>query len=678
MKISTKISIWLGILVGMLIILAAIVMATMGKKTAEKQKVMEQDIAVEINNMVNGEMYNLAYAISEHLKDVEDEIENNMRNVAKYVREVDKMSGHKITTKDLVRLKKETGMSDLYMTDDKGVFVYSTEEKSIGMSLLAIDEEYKKLLSGEAECIPSSLKVKAETGEIYKFVAIPAADRKGIIESALSAKKVEEYLAKVLAGGGGIEQLNVFSSDGIVLTSNIAKDQEAKYEKGSKVDCKEVKSLFQDSKAIQVIIAGNEAEIYYPVMNGESVSYVIYLKANVENCFQVGEVAVAPLDSIAKYTLTLKIKSLKTIVFILIIAFICTSFFTKKNLNPLNDINNTLESIAAGDEIIHMKRTKTKDFVKIGENLNRVVERYQSIINSIRDNVISVEHLHESHNKEMEMVSNIIDDIHKDMLENSSCIQSENQEVQNMNAIVEDMLGKLENVNQMADSLSQKTNTSGAMAEKSIVSLDNIKDVTQKLEFKMGENNGQIQVLHDQSVKINAITQLITEITEQTNLLALNASIEAARAGEHGKGFAVVASEIQKLAGESGQAASDIAKIVGTIQSGITITKQGSQEQMKIINKSRQEIETTITEITELVNETMEMNSFIQQVASEILELREKGFIVQSKFSKLQSYSEHTATQLDSTQENMDIVELALHNMQATLEKISANIKTIL
>ena len=678
MKISTKISIWLGILVGMLIILATIVMATLGKKTAEKQRVMEQDIAVEINNMVNGEMYNLAYAISEHLKDVEDEIENNMRNVAKYVREVDEISGHKITTKDLVRLKKETGMSDLYMTDEKGVFIYSTEEKSIGMSLFEIDEEYEKLITGDVECIPSSLKVKAETGEIYKFVAIPTSDRKGIIESAFSAKKVEEYLAKVFAGGSGIEQLNVFSSDGIVLTSNLSKDQVAKYEKGSKVDCKEVKNLFQDSKAIEVTIIGDEAEIYYPVMDEEKVSYVIYLKVNVENCFQVGEVAVAPLNSIAKYALTLKIKSLKTIVIILIIAFICTSFFAKKNLNPLNDINNTLESIAAGDEIIHMKRTKTKDFVKIGENLNRVVERYQSIINSIRDNVISVEHLHESHNKEMEMVSNIIDDIHKDMLENSSCIQSENQEVQNMNAIVEDMLGKLENVNQMADSLSQKTNTSGAMAEKSIVSLDNIKDVTQKLEFKMGENNGQIQVLHDQSVKINAITQLITEITEQTNLLALNASIEAARAGEHGKGFAVVASEIQKLAGESGQAASDIAKIVGTIQSGITITKQGSQEQMKIINKSRQEIETTITEITELVNETMEMNSFIQQVAGEILELREKGFIVQSKFSKLQSYSEHTATQLDSTQENMDIVELALHNMQATLEKISANIKTIL
>lgn len=58
--------------------------------------------------------------------------------------------------------------------------------------------------------------------------------------------------------------------------------------------------------------------------------------------------------------------------------------------------------------------------------------------------------------------------------------------------------------------------------------------------------------------KVNALTDIIMDISSQTNLLALNASIEAARAGEAGKGFAVVASEITSLATNSANAVEEI------------------------------------------------------------------------------------------------------------------------
>ncbi|MEC0268802.1 methyl-accepting chemotaxis protein [Paenibacillus anseongense] len=72
--------------------------------------------------------------------------------------------------------------------------------------------------------------------------------------------------------------------------------------------------------------------------------------------------------------------------------------------------------------------------------------------------------------------------------------------------------------------------------------------------------------LRDSCGQIGSIIGVITDIAKQTNMLALNASIEAARAGEAGKGFSIVAGEVQKLSGQTNEAAKQIAGLLREIE----------------------------------------------------------------------------------------------------------------
>ena len=68
----------------------------------------------------------------------------------------------------------------------------------------------------------------------------------------------------------------------------------------------------------------------------------------------------------------------------------------------------------------------------------------------------------------------------------------------------------------------------------------------------------EMDVLHRELGRAEALAMDVRKVAEQTNLLALNAAIEAARAGESGRGFAIVADEVRKLALRASKASEGI------------------------------------------------------------------------------------------------------------------------
>jgi len=106
---------------------------------------------------------------------------------------------------------------------------------------------------------------------------------------------------------------------------------------------------------------------------------------------------------------------------------------------------------------------------------------------------------------------------------------------------------------------------------------ENIKKIVVNLDNLLKRSNSVASVIDELSKKAVDIEKFVAQINEvvmQINILSLNASVEAASAGDAGKGFAVVASEVKNLANKTSDVASDIERVVKTIQSSIKNTNK--------------------------------------------------------------------------------------------------------
>ncbi len=300
-------------------------------------------------------------------------------------------------------------------------------------------------------------------------------------------------------------------------------------------------------------------------------------------------------------------------------------------IEPLRDIDSTLDKIADGDlsarvvneykgEFEELKRTVNS----LGENLGQVISQIDEVSSEVNSTSEQLTASIQEISSTSRSVSDTSQKVSSGIEQQTTALENTKKQMEEMSGITEETASSAENVLKIAKEASEEAET-GYQAS------NNTKSTMDELYKSNEEVNNEVQALEEKAEKIGEIVSIITKISEQTSLLALNANIEAARVGEEGKGFAVVAGEVGKLANETQESAQNISNLIKEIQDSkdrlvnsvkesgnkTEETSKAVKEVMEKIESMKKAIDDTSNGMEEIKKAMDDQSETIQKVTSE-------------------------------------------------------------
>ncbi|WP_442596751.1 methyl-accepting chemotaxis protein [Neobacillus sp. D3-1R] len=629
-------------------------------------KQSDVQMAENTNVYVKSQLSQLATSIGNNLVKQEEVIDQSMLNAAYVVQNLDQQKP--LTNEDLAKLAKQTNMTDIYLTDKEGIFTTATEQVSIGTNLFSIWDGYKMLLNGEATVLPSTLKVKVETGEIFKFMAIPRYDQKGIIETAINSSDIELLLSKSIQPESGVKQIYLVDNFNTVLTESLADGEKSEWKKGSQIENSTIKQVF-DSKKPQISIDGKQGKIYYPIIDKQSnVPYVLYINLDTTPYAKNSDTGRDTLQDIeVHFTETFYI-ILIVLVAMSVLIIGGTAWYVGKHMNRLTRLKDSAIRISQGDlSFAEAVEKESKDeigqlrqaFLVMKNNLVDMITRLKETSSQVASSSEELIASSEQTSQAAESITVTIQEVATGTEKQTVSVSQGVEVIHQMSHEVEQVSANAQMTATLSEEAFRKTIDGSQIVSEALKQMESIFS-------KFATLSSAIDRMNNRSKEVEKIIDVIGSIADQTNLLALNAAIEAARAGEHGKGFAVVADEVRKLAEQSGASTKQIAQLITTIQSDTV-------EVVNEMDSGKEELNKGLT-VVERANELfVEIKNVLHEVNAKIVDVSQSSAQISTNTRKVVDSVTTIAEISGVVAEGTQTVSAATEEQLATMEEISAS-----
>ncbi|WAJ69973.1 methyl-accepting chemotaxis protein [Catenovulum adriaticum] len=280
---------------------------------------------------------------------------------------------------------------------------------------------------------------------------------------------------------------------------------------------------------------------------------------------------------------------------------------------------------------------------------------------------LSIQHLHKTL-LEINESTNVVGQNSQTLLKANANIQQAASEVSGHTIQVVTAIEEFSTTSKsIAVNTSETADTSDEMtslANRGIESSEHTKEAVINLVNNLNETSAVVNLLRDESTRIESILDVIRNIAEQTNLLALNAAIEAARAGEQGRGFAVVADEVRNLAQRSQSSVREIETMLSQLGGACDNAVNMMNESGTIASSTEQSVTQSNQLLADILAMIHQVNGQTQQIATAAEEQSAVAADISENMHTVQMLSDKTASISESTKAYSEEMQQASEKVQ--------------
>lgn len=345
-----------------------------------------------------------------------------------------------------------------------------------------------------------------------------------------------------------------------------------------------------------------------------------------------------------------------------ILAILIAFFIHRTISRPIKRLSAASAVLASGDLTQEDVHVKAKDELRdLANSFNTMKHNLRNVISTINDNTLHVTASAEELSASTQEVTKASQEVSRNMDLISSGAQTSAASAKESSLAMEETAIGVQRIAESALRLNTSADETAKLAGDSEQSVQLAKDQMGIIYDSSHLTSELIQRLSKQTIEIENITKVITDITEQTNLLALNAAIEAARAGEQGKGFAVVANEVRNLAEQSKNSASQIVKLTADIQSdtknveaSVADSLKNAEQGVHVIDDAGKAFSAIVTAIQAMGGQIEDISAATEQISASAEEVSAS---VQEIASQADEASAQTEQNSGAVQEQMATIE---------------------
>lgn len=306
-------------------------------------------------------------------------------------------------------------------------------------------------------------------------------------------------------------------------------------------------------------------------------------------------------------------------VVIILIGVFIAYFMARSISKPIHTVKTIGEQLAEGSfnyEIPDNYLRRSDEIGSLSRTLARMTDNMKEMIANVRNGAVNMAESSQILEQQSEQVTKMSSDILSaiEQVEHGSEMQMQMSE--DSARAMEEMSTGIQNVAEIAGNIAgnseyitDRVNEGHIAVQTSVQQMNSIRDSSSR-------STSVIRQLAEEALEIGQISKMITDISEQTNLLALNASIEAARAGDAGKGFAVVASEVRKLSEQTAESASQINRLIDSVQMHTNDAVEAASEGDDNVNKGLNVINQLGERFEEIVRSVVQISQDINEMSA--------------------------------------------------------------